>query len=168
MIESDSVIYAMAKVKLIRDRLKKAQSHQNSYANVRRRELEFQVDDWIFLKVSPMKGVMRFGDPTSIVPLESVAVKDSLSYEDVLVEILELQVRRLRNKELASIKVLWRSQPVEGDTWEEEAFMKSKYPHLFPSNSTPARGTSSSSVFSSHSCINSVLKSCSLSLYLHF
>ncbi|WMV33879.1 hypothetical protein MTR67_027264 [Solanum verrucosum] len=33
------------------------------------------------------------GDPTSIVPLESVAVKDSLSYEDVLVEILDHQVR---------------------------------------------------------------------------
>ena len=38
------------------------------------------------------------GDPASIVPLESVVVKDSLSYEDVPVEILDLQVRRLRNK----------------------------------------------------------------------
>ena len=36
------------------------------------------------------------GDPASIVPLESVAVKDSLSYEDVPVEILDRQVRRLR------------------------------------------------------------------------
>ncbi|WMV41499.1 hypothetical protein MTR67_034884 [Solanum verrucosum] len=49
------------------------------------------------------------GDPASIVPLESVAVKDSLSYEDVPVEILDRQVRRLRNKEVASVKVLWRS-----------------------------------------------------------
>ena len=52
------------------------------------------------------------GDPASIVTLERVAVKNSLSYEDVLVEILELQVRRLRNKEVASVKVLWRSQSV--------------------------------------------------------
>ena len=52
------------------------------------------------------------GDPASIVPLESVAVKDSLSYEDVLVEILDRQVRRLRNKEVTSVKVLWRSQSV--------------------------------------------------------
>ena len=37
------------------------------------------------------------GDPTSIVPLESVA-EDSLTYEKVLVEILDHQVRRLRNK----------------------------------------------------------------------
>ena len=50
------------------------------------------------------------GDPAFVVPLESVAVKDSLSYEDVPVEILERQVRRLRNKEVTSIKVLWRSQ----------------------------------------------------------
>ncbi|WMV58226.1 hypothetical protein MTR67_051611, partial [Solanum verrucosum] len=78
------------------------------------------------------------GDPASIVPLESVAVKDSLSFEDVPVEILDRQVRRLRNKEVASVKVLWRSQLVEGATWEAEAAMKSKYPHLFPSDSIPA------------------------------
>ena len=57
------------------------------------------------------------GDPTSIVPLESVAVKDSLSYEDVPIEILDRHVRRLRNKEVASVKVLWRSQSVEGLLW---------------------------------------------------
>ena len=38
------------------------------------------------------------GDPASVVPLESVVVKDSISYEDVPVEILDRQVRRLRNK----------------------------------------------------------------------
>ena len=53
-------LYAMEKVQLIRDRLNTTQSRQKSYADVRRRELEFQVDDWVFLKVSPMKGVMRF------------------------------------------------------------------------------------------------------------
>ena len=60
LIGSDSVHYAMEKVQLIRDRLKTAQSRQKFYADVRRRELEFQVDDWVFLKISPMKGVMRF------------------------------------------------------------------------------------------------------------
>ena len=38
------------------------------------------------------------GDPTSIVTLESVAMKDSLSYEDVPLEILDRKVRRLRTK----------------------------------------------------------------------
>ena len=51
--------------------------------------------------------------PTSVVPLENVAVKNSLSYEDVLVEIIDRRVRRLRNKEVTSVKVLWRSQFVE-------------------------------------------------------
>ena len=64
-------------------------------------------------------------------------VKDSLSYDDVIVEILDRQVRRLRNKEISSFKVLLRSQSIEGATWEAEAAMKAKYPYLFPSDSTP-------------------------------
>ena len=56
------------------------------------------------------------GDPASIVSLESVAVKDSLSCEDVPVEILDCQVRRSRNREVVSVKVLWRSQSIEGAT----------------------------------------------------
>ena len=64
------------------------------------------------------------GDPTFIVPLESVTVKDSLFYEDVQVEILNRRVKRFRNKEVALVKVLWRSQSVEGSTWEAEAAMK--------------------------------------------
>ena len=77
------------------------------------------------------------GDPASVVQLESVVVKDILSYEDVPVEIFDNQVRRLRNKEVTSLKVLCVSQCVEGATWEAEATMKNKYPHLFPSNSAP-------------------------------
>ena len=61
MIGPDSILYAMDKVKLIRHRLKTTQTRQKSYADVRRREIEFQFNDWVFLKVSPMKGVMRFG-----------------------------------------------------------------------------------------------------------
>ena len=48
LIGPDSVLYAMEKVKLIRDRLKTIQSRQNSYAMIRRRELEFHVDDCFF------------------------------------------------------------------------------------------------------------------------
>ncbi|KAH0650287.1 hypothetical protein KY284_030199 [Solanum tuberosum] len=137
LIGPDSVHDAMEKVQKIRDRLKTAQSRQKSYADVRRRELEFQVDDWVFLKVSPMKGVMRFakkgklklaavhpvfhisllkkcvGDPASIVPLESVAVKDSRTYEE-------------------------RTQSLDGATWEAEEAMKAEYLHLFHFDSIPA------------------------------
>ena len=68
LVGPDSVLYAMEKVQLIRDRLKTTQSRHKSYAYVRRRQLKFQVDDWIFLKVSPMKGVMRFGKKGKLSP----------------------------------------------------------------------------------------------------
>ena len=61
LVGPDSVLYFMEKVQLIRDSLKTSQNHRKSYEDVRRRELEFKVDDWFFHKVSPMKGVMRFG-----------------------------------------------------------------------------------------------------------
>ena len=65
-------------------------------------------------------------------------MKDSLSYEDLPVEILDRQVRRFRNKIFTSVKVLWKSQSVEGATWEAEASMKAKYSYLIPSDSTLA------------------------------
>ena len=71
------------------------------------------------------------GDLTSIVPLEGLEMKGNLSYEEVPIEILDRQVKRLRNKEVASVKVLWRNNLVESATWEAEAHMKSRYPHLF-------------------------------------
>ena len=49
------------KVSLIRQRLLTAQSRQKSYANVRRRPLEFEVGDHVSLKVIPKRGVVRFG-----------------------------------------------------------------------------------------------------------
>ena len=48
LLGPDSIIYAMEKVQLIRDRLKTTQNRLKFYADVRRRELVFQVDDWVF------------------------------------------------------------------------------------------------------------------------
>ena len=45
----------------IRQRMKTAQTRQKSYADTRRKDLEFEVGDKVFLRVSPIKGVMRFG-----------------------------------------------------------------------------------------------------------
>ncbi|KAH0689166.1 hypothetical protein KY289_016524 [Solanum tuberosum] len=133
LIGSDSVFYAMEKVQLIRDRLKTAQSRQKSYADPRpiyvspyrisKRigKVAYELELLANLEavhpvfhISLLKKCVR--DPTSVVPLWSVAVKDSLSYEDVPVEILDRQVRRLRNKEVASVMVWWRSQSEEGAT----------------------------------------------------
>ncbi|GKF84921.1 hypothetical protein Tco_0249819, partial [Tanacetum coccineum] len=49
------------KISQIKDRLKAARDHQKSYADKRRKPLEFSVCDYVLLKVSPWKGVVRFG-----------------------------------------------------------------------------------------------------------
>ena len=56
------------KVSLIRQRLLTAQSRQNSYANVRRRPLEFEVGDHVFLKVMPKRRVVMFGKRGNLLP----------------------------------------------------------------------------------------------------
>ncbi|GJW66759.1 putative reverse transcriptase domain-containing protein [Tanacetum coccineum] len=56
------------KVVVIRDRLKAARDRQKSYANNRRKPLEFQVGDHVMLKVSPWKGVVRFGKKGKLAP----------------------------------------------------------------------------------------------------
>jgi hypothetical protein len=45
---------------MIRENLRTAQTHQNSYADKRRRDLSFEVGDFIYLKVSAMRGTKRF------------------------------------------------------------------------------------------------------------
>lgn len=52
-------------------------------------------------------------DFSLVVPTESIEVKESLSYEEILIQILHHQVCKLRTKEVASFKVLWRNQFVE-------------------------------------------------------
>jgi hypothetical protein len=56
------------KVQRIRHHLKEAQARQKNYADKRRRPLVFQADDYVYLKVSPMKGVSRFGVKGMLAP----------------------------------------------------------------------------------------------------
>ncbi|XP_050222459.1 uncharacterized protein LOC126672546 [Mercurialis annua] len=49
------------KVPLIKQRLTTTSSRQKSYADPKRKDIEFQIGDYVFLKVSPIKGVIRFG-----------------------------------------------------------------------------------------------------------
>ncbi|XP_070009804.1 uncharacterized protein [Nicotiana sylvestris] len=79
--------------------------------------------------VSMLKKVVE--DPFAIMPIEAIEVNKELSYEEILVAILDRQVLKLKNKEIASIKVLWRNQQVEEATWDAEEEMRKKYPHLF-------------------------------------
>ncbi|KAL6191509.1 hypothetical protein ACLB2K_037899 [Fragaria x ananassa] len=77
------------KIKVVRDRLKVTQSRQKCYADVRRKDLEFQVGDWVFFKLSPWKGVIRFGKRGKlslryIGPYEIIERVGSLAYRLVL------------------------------------------------------------------------------------
>ncbi|WMV46448.1 hypothetical protein MTR67_039833 [Solanum verrucosum] len=80
----------------------------------------------LVLYVSLLKKSVR--DPTFIVPLEGLGVKENLSYEEVPIEILHRRVKKLRNKEVASVKRLWRNHLVEAAICEVEADMMSRYP----------------------------------------
>ena len=152
------VFDTLEKVQLIRERLWASQSRQKSYADIRVKDIEFEVDDYVYLKISPMKGVKRFGkkgklnpqyvgpfrilsrfvkgayelelpsdlasvhpvlhvsflkkcigDPSVVVLIQSIGVQNTLSYEEIPVEILDYQTRRLRNKEVPLVKLLWRN-----------------------------------------------------------
>ena len=56
------------KVKVIRDRLKASSDRQKSYADLKMKEIEFQVGDKVFLKVSPWKKILRFGRKGKLSP----------------------------------------------------------------------------------------------------
>ena len=167
---------------MIRDRLATSYHRQKSYADNKKRAPEFDVGDQVYLKISPMKGVMMFskkgklsvryiylyevlhrignvayelklpqdfasvhqmfqvsmlkkclGDPASILPVQGLEVDERFSYEEVQIEIFNRQVKRLRNKENATVKVLWRNHLVKVATWEAESDMTSCYLHLFSS-----------------------------------
>ena len=55
------LLEATEKVNFIRQKIKASQDRQKSYADVRRKDLEFKVGDSVYLKVSPTKGTVRFG-----------------------------------------------------------------------------------------------------------
>ncbi|XP_070041014.1 uncharacterized protein [Nicotiana tomentosiformis] len=76
----------MEKVKIIKERLKTSQSCQKSYLDVLRRDLDFKEDYWVFLKVSPMKGVMRSGkkgklSPRYIGPYKMIQMIGQVAYK---------------------------------------------------------------------------------------
>ena len=58
---------------------------------------------------------------------------------DIAFAILDREVRKLRSREIASMKVQWKNRAVEEATWEKEADMQEKYPHLFTDSGTPFR-----------------------------
>ncbi|XP_049368379.1 uncharacterized protein LOC125833273 [Solanum verrucosum] len=169
------------KVKIIKDRLKISLERQKSFADLKRRDIEYQVGDKVFLKVSPWKKIMRFGqkgkvspqfigpyeilervgpvayklalpteldkihnvfhismlrryrsDPSHVLPVESIEVNPDFTYNEEPIQIEAREVKKLRNKRIHLVKVLWRNHSGKEATWEREEDMRTQYPHLFP------------------------------------
>ncbi|KAH0643764.1 hypothetical protein KY290_035213 [Solanum tuberosum] len=183
---TDLLQEALDQVRVIQDRLRTVQSRHQSYADRRRRPLRFYVGDRVFLRVSPMKGVMRFGrrgklspryirpfeilqtvgeviyelalppafsaihpvfhvsmlrryvpDESYVLQYDAVELDDRLTFVEEPVVILARDVRRLRSRAIAVVKVRWRHRPVEEATWETEQEMREQFPGLFkPSGDT--------------------------------
>jgi len=84
---------AERQVQVIRQNMRAAQSRQKSYADVHRRALSFEVDDFVYLKVSPMRGVRRFNvkgklAPRYIGPFRVLERKGEVAYQLELPEQL--------------------------------------------------------------------------------
>nr|GEY49220.1 transposon Ty3-G Gag-Pol polyprotein [Tanacetum cinerariifolium] len=97
------------KIVLIKQRIQAAQDRQKSYADLKRKPMEFEIRDMVMLKVSPWKGVVRF-DP---------------------VKIMEREIKRLKRSRISLVKVRWNSRRGPEFTWECEDSFKQKYPQLF-------------------------------------
>jgi hypothetical protein len=81
----DLVTEAEAKVKHIQTNLKAAQSRQKNYADKRRKPLQFSVGELVYLRVSPTRGVQRFGikgklAPRYVGPFEILEVCGPVAY----------------------------------------------------------------------------------------
>ncbi|XP_070010249.1 uncharacterized protein [Nicotiana sylvestris] len=68
LLGTDLIQDALDMVKIIQDRLRTAQSRQKSYADHRVRDVAFMVEERPLLCMSPMKGVMRFGNKGKLIP----------------------------------------------------------------------------------------------------
>ncbi|GJW76223.1 putative reverse transcriptase domain-containing protein [Tanacetum coccineum] len=114
-------------------------------------EMIFEVGDKVMLKVSPWKGVVRFGKcgklspryigpfkilsrEDLIIPLDEVRIDEKLHFIEEPVEIMDREVKQLKQSQIPIVKVRWNSSRGPGYTWEREDQMWKKYPHLFDFN----------------------------------
>ena len=70
-------------------------------------------------------------DPEHVIVPQTVQIQANLSYEEKPVQILDREVKKLRNKEITLVKILWRNHRIEEATWESEEEMRKNYPELF-------------------------------------
>ncbi|GJV64137.1 putative reverse transcriptase domain-containing protein [Tanacetum coccineum] len=142
-------------------KIQTARDRQKSYADVRRKPLEFQVGDKVMLKVSPWKGVICFGkrgklnltvhsmfhvsnlkkclsDESLIILLDEIHIDDKLHYVEEPMEIMDCEFKGLKQSRIPIIKVQWNSRRGPEFTWEREDQFQKKYSHFFAKHSSNA------------------------------
>ncbi|GJY79179.1 putative reverse transcriptase domain-containing protein [Tanacetum coccineum] len=85
--------------------------------------------------VSKLKKCMA--DEPLAIPLDEIQVDDKLNFIEEPVEIMDREVKRLKQSRIPIVKVCWNSKRGPEFTWEREDQMQKKYPHLF-TNFAPA------------------------------
>ncbi|GKF23412.1 hypothetical protein Tco_0075734 [Tanacetum coccineum] len=92
---------------MIKHRIQAAQDRQKSYADLKRKPMEFEVGDRVMLKVSPWKGELSrvhhafhvsnlktfYADEPLVMPLEGIHVDDKLQFMEEPVEIMEWEIK---------------------------------------------------------------------------
>ena len=112
VIGPDLIQETEERVKMIRERLKVATDKQKSYADMKRKDIRYEIGDKVFLKVSPWKKVMRFGkkgklSPRFIGPYEVIEKVGPVAYRLALPPDLE----RIHNVFHVSMLRRYRSDP---------------------------------------------------------
>nr|GEV14592.1 putative reverse transcriptase domain-containing protein [Tanacetum cinerariifolium] len=112
------------KISQIKDRLKAVRFRQKSYVDKRRKPLDFSVGNYVLLKVSPWKGVVRFRKKGKLAPrfVKPFEITERIDH----VEILEREFKKLKRSRIAIVEVWWNSKRGPEFTWEHEDQMKLK------------------------------------------
>ncbi|GKD65253.1 putative reverse transcriptase domain-containing protein [Tanacetum coccineum] len=150
------------KIIQIKKRIQAAHDRQKSYADRRRKLLEFQVGDKIFAKVGTVAYRLKlldqlshvhstfhvsnlkkcFSDEPLAILLDEILIDDKLNFIEELVKIMDREVKRLKHSRIPIVKVRWNSRRGPEFTWEREDQMQKKYPHLFANPTFTSKATS--------------------------
>ncbi|XP_028117388.1 uncharacterized protein LOC114315012 [Camellia sinensis] len=79
--------------------------------------------------VSMLHGYLR--DPFHVIDHHRIALDENMMYEEWPVQIIDRQVKQLRNKTIPTVKVEWKEHYGKEATLEKEEEMRQRYPHLF-------------------------------------
>ncbi|GJU44622.1 putative reverse transcriptase domain-containing protein [Tanacetum coccineum] len=92
----------MEKIIQIKNHLLTARSRQKSYADVRRKPMEFDMGNMVMLNVSPLKGCLA--DKNLVIPLKEIQLDDKLHFIEEPVEIIDREVKQLKQSRIPIVK----------------------------------------------------------------